>query len=243
MAKVSKMDLLTKAAKKKSPVASSDDNNVPAAVEENELDIITNRIKANVEQFERLRDKAKELKKKIADDVLFITQNKKRLLPDRTLQDYIINDLQISKEYFYQIKRSYDFLLEQDKTDLISQADFRIIDDIARVKDKKVQAELLENIDTVSRAQIKEEIKKCDGHTFSNETSGSSVKHSGIVPSFENVAESIVEFPTQIKRSKTKALNILMGSEEEAGIIEKLDFNKKQLQTLRDYVDSLIEGK
>jgi len=235
---MSKQDELLAKAKKKSPVSAATPF-VPEVVEDSELDVITRRIKGNVDQFERLRDKAKDLKKRIADDILYVTQNKSRLLPHRSLQDYITNDLQISKEYFYQIKRGYDFLLEHNKEDLIEEADFRIIDDIARIKNKKVQEKLLSNIQNVTRSTIKEELQKADPD-YSNDSINPAKVDLKNISSIMKVLESVmVTDPEQISKARNTAFKYLVGGNQN-GILWRFRFSKKQLETIRNHIDAMM---
>ena len=135
-----------------------------AEVVNSELYDLTTRIKNNVAQFERMKEKASILKQNIADDILFLAHNKDRLLPETNLIDYIENEIGISKGYYYQIKRSYEFLIENNQPKLINSVDFQILDKVARVKDEELQKDLLKNIETLTREELKE---KCDRHTFS----------------------------------------------------------------------------
>ncbi|HRX16819.1 MAG TPA: hypothetical protein P5123_10940 [Spirochaetota bacterium] len=212
----------------------------------NELQEITNRIKSNVSRFEKLRREAGKLKQQIADDVLFVAKNKNRLLPNRTLQDYIENDLKISKQYFYSIKRSYDFLIENNKAELIRDTDFRIVDDISRVKDKEKQKELLAKTTFLTRDQIREEIQKYARHTSFDKkynSKGSSAPEKTIASLFEDLYTLIDYHPEQISKSKKEALSSLIGGEKTGGIIQRMMFTEKQLTAIRDHLDKLIKRK
>ena len=139
-------------------------SNVPVK-KSSELDKLTYEIKANlselediVETFRTKKIRAQELKQTITEQLIYIRDNKKKLLPDRTLEDYLINDLGISKGYFYQEIRAYELALEYNKPDLYKEVDSKILASISSEKDIKKQKLLIVNAHKLTRDSFKKQI-------------------------------------------------------------------------------------
>jgi len=134
-----------------------------------ELERITYEIKANlselediVETFRTKKIRAQELKQTIIEQLIYIRDNKKKLLPNRTIDEYLTNDLGISKGYFYQEIRAYELSLEYKKPELYKEVDSRILATIATEKDPKKQKALINNAYKLTRDSFKKQIEYKD---------------------------------------------------------------------------------
>ena len=129
-----------------------------------ELSRVTMEIKSSLEEMQDIfewwqekKERVSELKQFVIEKLIYVRNNKKKLLPARTFEDYIINDIGISKGYFYEQLQAYNVCKEYNKPGLFQEVDHKVLVNIAREKDKDKQKELINSAKSLSRDDFRKD--------------------------------------------------------------------------------------
>jgi hypothetical protein len=160
---MSKKDLLKKKAKGKLAIdVKQAALSVVPKDKEGELKRITIEIKSDLDELRDIaewwkakKDRAVELKQSIIEKLIYVRDHRKKLLTSRTFEEYLSNDIGISKGYFYEQLQAYNICAEYQKPGLFKQVDHKILVNIAREKDKDRQKALIEKAPTLSREDFR----------------------------------------------------------------------------------------
>lgn len=111
-----------------------------------------NRIKSNVEIMT-------DSKKQIIEDLNFLKEHQKELTKETglTFEAFIKDVAGYSKSYFYQLTANYEFLKENNKIDLLDKVDTKIIEEIKKIDNHKLQQEYLKKAETLTRADFNQD--------------------------------------------------------------------------------------
>ncbi len=122
------------------------------------------RIKNNVEIM-------RDSKSQIIEDLLFLKEHQDELTKKTglTFEAFIKEVAGYSKQYFYQLTGNYEFLKSNDKTALLDTVDYKIINEIKKIDNPKLQKEYLSKAETLTRADIYE-IKERVSPAYSENT-------------------------------------------------------------------------
>lgn len=150
---MSKKDLLKQKAKSKlaTSIVKADEETKVVAISGNaELRNITREIKSDLDEMRDISEwwaekkfRVNELKENIITKLIFVRDNKKNLLPDQTFESYLVDDIGISKGYFYEQLQAYNVCVEYKKPKLFKEIDHKVLVNIAREDDKEKQKELI----------------------------------------------------------------------------------------------------
>lgn len=161
---------LEKAQQKKTLEVTSSVVETLPVVTENDLDKITAEIRSDLQKLDAIvnwvNDRKKqfaETRERIVKNLLFVRENKKRLLGPKNFEEYLESDVGITKGYFYQVLRAYEISHEYKKPELFENVDYRILSDISRIDNEKVKAQLLNKADSLSRDDVKMAVMKDRG--------------------------------------------------------------------------------
>lgn len=166
---MSKKDLLKEKAKAK--LATSyvkaekvEDTKVVTVIGNIELRNITREIKSDLDEMRDISEwwaekkfRVNELKENIITKLMYVRDNKKTLLSDRTFEAYLTEDIGISKGYFYEQLQAYNICVEYKKPKLFKEVDHKVLVSIAREDDKEKQKELIGRATELSRDYFKKE--------------------------------------------------------------------------------------
>jgi len=160
---MSKKDLLLKKAKGKLAIdAPSAGLALVPRDKGGELRRITLEIQSDLSEMQEIanwwiqkKERVGELKQLIIEKLIYVQKNKKRLLGGRTFEDYLVNDVGISKGYFYEQLQAYSVCAEYGKTSLFKEVDPKVLVNIAREKDKKEQEKLIAKAHKLTRDDFK----------------------------------------------------------------------------------------
>jgi len=165
---MSKKDLLKQKAKAK--LATTLNKAEPKAESANqvvvlgdaELSRVTIEIKSSLEEmrdiyewWQEKKERVSELKQFVIEKLIYVRNNKKKLLPSRTFEDYLVSDIGITRGYFYEQLQAYNVCLEYKKPGLFQEVDLKVLVNIAREKDKDKQKELIDSAKNLSREDFK----------------------------------------------------------------------------------------
>jgi len=158
---VSKKDLLKEKAKAKlaiSTVKPVEAKKAVAVSGSSELAKVTREIKIDLDEMRDISEwwnekkvRVNELKESIITKLMYVRDNKKLLLPDRTFESYLTDDIGISKGYFYEQLQAYNICVEYRKPKLFKEVDHKVLVNIAREEDKEKQKELIEKAPSLNR--------------------------------------------------------------------------------------------
>lgn len=111
-----------------------------------------NRIKSNVEIMT-------DSKKQIIEDLNFLKEHQAELTKETglTFEAFIKDVAGYSKSYFYQLTANYEFLKENNKIDLLDKVDTKIIEEIKKIDNHKLQQEYLKKAETLTRADFNQD--------------------------------------------------------------------------------------
>jgi hypothetical protein len=111
-----------------------------------------NRIKSNVEIMT-------DSKKQIIEDLNFLKEHQTELTKETglTFEAFIKDVAGYSKSYFYQLTANYEFLKENNKIDLLDKVDTKIIEEIKKIDNHKLQQEYLKKAETLTRADFNQD--------------------------------------------------------------------------------------
>jgi len=160
---MSKKDLLKKKAKGKLAIdVKQAALTVVPKDKEGELKRITIEIKSDLDELRDIaewwkakKDRVVELKVSIVEKLKFVRDHRKKLLVGRTFEEYLTNDIGISKGYFYEQIQAYNVCMEYKRPDLYKEIDPKVLVNIAREKDPDRQKELIDKAPTLSREYFK----------------------------------------------------------------------------------------
>jgi hypothetical protein len=160
---MSKKDLLKKKAKGKLAIdAKQTALAVVPKAKGGELRRLTLEIKSDLDELRDIaewwkakKERAAELKENIIKKLMHVRNNRKKLLGGRTFEEYLTNDVGISKGYFYEHLQAYNICAEHKRLDLYKEVDPRVLVNIAREKDPEKQKKLIEKAPTLTRDYFK----------------------------------------------------------------------------------------
>jgi hypothetical protein len=129
-----------------------------------ELRNITREIKSDLDEMRDISEwwaekkfRVNELKENIITKLIYVRDNKKTLLSDRTFEAYLAEDIGISKGYFYEQLQAYNICIEYKKPKLFKEVDHKVLVNIAREDDKEKQKELIGRAAELNRDYFKKE--------------------------------------------------------------------------------------
>ncbi len=164
---MSKKDLLKQKSKAKlatSVVKAEEVKNVIVLTGNADLKNITREIKSDLDEMRDIADwwsekkiRINELKENIITKLIYVRDNKKSLLPDRTFEAYLTEEIGISKGYFYEQLQAYNICVEYKKPKLFKEVDHKVLVNIAREDDKDKQKELIGRAAELNRDFFKKE--------------------------------------------------------------------------------------
>ena len=86
---------------------------------------ITYEIKSDLSELNEISDWWKTKKERVAEiqssvmeKLMYVRDNKKKLLAGRTFEDYLVSDIGITKGHFYEQMQAYNVCVEYNKKDL-----------------------------------------------------------------------------------------------------------------------------
>jgi len=135
---------------------------VPKEKTSGDLKRITLEIKSDMNELQDIaewwkakKERVNELKQNIIEKLIYVRNNKKKLLVGRTFEEYLSNDIGISKGYFYEQLQAYNVCADYKRLDLFKEVEPRILVNIAREKDLDKQKKLIEKAPTLTRDYFK----------------------------------------------------------------------------------------
>jgi len=135
---------------------------VPKEKTGGDLKRITLEIKSDMNELQDIaewwkakKERVSELKQNIIEKLMYVRNNRKKLLAGRTFEEYLVNDIGISKGYFYEQIQAYNVCAEHKRLDLYKEIDPKVLVNIAREKDPAKQKKLIEKAPTLSRDDFK----------------------------------------------------------------------------------------
>jgi hypothetical protein len=140
---------------------------VPVIVEKNrkfpaEIHRITNEIRSELEEirdiaewYKAKKERVGEIKQSILEKLIYVRDNRKTLLDSRRFEDYLVEDIGITKGYFYEQLQAYSLCAEYKKISLFREIDPKILVFIAREEDKDVQKKLIDMAPSLTREYFK----------------------------------------------------------------------------------------
>ncbi len=128
---MSKKDLLKKKAKGKLAIdAKQTALAVVPKAKGGELRRLTLEIKSDLDELRDIaewwkakKERAAELKENIIKKLMHVRNNRKKLLGGRTFEEYLTNDVGISKGYFYEQIQAYNVCMKYNKPGLFNEID------------------------------------------------------------------------------------------------------------------------
>jgi hypothetical protein len=161
---------LEKAKQKKTlEVTNAAVDSVPVVIE-NDIERITSEIRADLQKLDAIVNWVSDRKKQFADtrerivkNLIYVRDNKKKLLGSRTFEEYLEGDVGVTKGYFYQVLRAYEIAHEFKKPELFENVDYRILSDISRLESDKVKSQLINKAENLSRDDVKKAVMKEKG--------------------------------------------------------------------------------
>ena len=137
-----------------------------------ELSRITREIRSDLDELEEISEwwknrKARiaEIQRNVLEKLIFVRDNKKRLLSNRTFEDYLTSDVGLSKGHFYEQIQAYNVCVEYKKPELFDEVDTKILVNIAREEDKAKQRKLMERAPSLTRDFFKKSDTSDSGST------------------------------------------------------------------------------
>ncbi len=107
------------------------------------------------EWWKEKKERVNELRQNIVEKLMYVRNNKKKLLGGRNFEDYLSVDVGISKGYFYEQLQAYNICVEYQKPGLFKEVDHKVLVNIAREKDKEKQKKLIAKAPSLSREDFK----------------------------------------------------------------------------------------
>ena len=138
------------AAEMKAALVETQQKTLKNAIQEtSEINKKLKHIKNNMINFNNIKiDILKDL------NYLYDNQDQLKLETDKTFFE-IIEELGISKVYYYEQLQAYNLCLEYNNEKVFNEIDTKLLVQVSRVEDKKQQQKYFENVYTLSRSDIK----------------------------------------------------------------------------------------
>ncbi|HRX16820.1 MAG TPA: hypothetical protein P5123_10945 [Spirochaetota bacterium] len=135
----------------------------------NDIDKITFEIKSNLDEIREIQEwwsekknRVVELKKSIMVRLIFVRDNKKNLLGSRTFEDYLVNEVGVSKGYFYDYVRALGIATSYKKPNLLDSTDPSVILLADKIEDDDVKKAVINRAAELSREDVKQIQKSSD---------------------------------------------------------------------------------
>jgi hypothetical protein len=139
------------------PVVSDSKSALPT-----ELARITREIRSDLDEmrdiaewYKSKKERAGEIKQSILEKLIYVRDNRKKLLEGRTFEEYLTGDVGITKGYFYEQLQAYSLCSEYRKMSLFRDVDPKILVNISRVEDKDAQKKLMDKAPSLTRDYFK----------------------------------------------------------------------------------------
>ncbi len=178
-------DQLREKAKGKLAVTTESTKDVPAVVEKNlpaEISGITREIRSDLDELREIsewwsskKERVAEIQKSVVERLMYVRDHKKKLLGNRTFEDYLVTDIGITKGYFYEQLQAYNVCAEYGKKDLFGTVDTKVLVNIAREENKTTQQKLINRAPSLTRdyfkkSDVSDSAKKSGGKAKVNKT-------------------------------------------------------------------------
>jgi len=235
---MSKKDLLREKAKGKlaTSAVKPAEEKVVSISGSSELVKITREIRSDLDEMKDIAEwwndkkiRINELKENIVTKLMYVRDHKKQLLPDRTFESYLSEDIGISKGYFYEQIQAYNLCIEHKKPSLFKEVDHKVLVNIAREKDLEKQKELLKKAPELSREDFKKDkLEKISPTDFS--------KAENILPDI-----ATAKFAKRSPSEKQSPAEIAKGL---LGVFQKMYDEEKQEYSrtfMRGYMSGIIQ--
>ena len=130
---------------------------IPTAVAVTVIQSVEKEVVKRIDRIKNNLEIMSESKGQIIEDLNFLKEHQAELTEKTglTFESFIKEVAGYSKGYFYQLTANYEFLKSKDKIDLLDKVDTKIIEEIKKIDDTKIQKEYLNKAETLTRADIK----------------------------------------------------------------------------------------
>ncbi len=137
------------------PVAQN--NNLSAEIYRITREILTDlgELREISEWWSAKKTRVAEIQKNVVEKLVYVRNNRKKLLGGRTFDDYLTADIGITKGYFYEQLQAYNVCAEYNKKDLFGTVDTKILVNIAREENKAQQQKLINRAPSLTRDYFK----------------------------------------------------------------------------------------
>jgi len=144
---------------------------IPTAVAVTVIQTVEKEVVKRVDRIKNNVEIMRDSKSQIIEDLLFLKEHQDELTKKTglTFEAFIKEVAGYSKQYFYQLTGNYEFLKSNDKTALLDTVDYKIINEIKKIDNPKLQKEYLSKAETLTRADIYE-IKERVSPAYSENT-------------------------------------------------------------------------
>lgn len=130
---------------------------IPTAVAVTVIQTVEKEVVKRIDRIKNNLEIMSESKGQIIEDLNYLKEHQAELTEKTglTFESFIKEVAGYSKGYFYQLTANYEFLKSKDKIDLLDKVDTKIIEEIKKIDDTKIQKEYLNKAETLTRADIK----------------------------------------------------------------------------------------
>jgi len=130
---------------------------IPTAVAVTVIQTVEKEVVKRIDRIKNNLEIMSESKGQIIEDLNYLKEHQAELTEKTglTFETFIKDVAGYSKQYFYQLTANYEFLKSNDKIDLLDKVDTKIIDEIKKIDNLKIQKEYLEKAETLKRSDIK----------------------------------------------------------------------------------------
>lgn len=201
-------------------------------------------LKHIVDDVRAKRHRANELRSQIIQHLIYVRENKKTLLKGRGFTDFLEIDVGITRGHFSEQLKAYELCMENNKPDYFNTVDIKVLVGIARIKDKKIQAELFARAPQLTREYIRNVRrsnilgKAIDPQKLTSEAADFLKKAENELSQQigSSMYQKVFDFGAQIDKQIDKLLNT-------AGSTEKREALKATLQKMIEFKFSSAEKK
>lgn len=135
---------------------------IKEALPVSELQQITYQIKSDLDELREIQEwwenkkgRVVEIKKNVMERLIFVRDNKKKLLAGRSFEDYLVNEVGVSKGYFYDNVRALEIAKEHNKPDLLAGIDPKALLLADSIEDPEVKKAVIGRAGELSREDVK----------------------------------------------------------------------------------------
>lgn len=199
-----------------------------AVIVKSEIDKTINRIKNNLTQYQ-------EIKTDIVRDLLFLKNHQDELKVEKgiTFQEFIENELGMTKGHFYEQLQAYNLCLTYKDETVFNEVDTKILVKIARMGNESEQIKYFKNVRKLTRADFVK-VRPSDSPKITVPASGKGA------PSKQVNFENLIKYHSELHPLNNELKNFFMHADDRQYVTYNISNRHDAKGALIEYIEKML---